>query len=170
MPIAFPPAPQYTSLNDASKLFIVPGIQVNPNMARPGMMPINGIFDPGIGQSLVKAVNLRQLGMNYRAVTNNAIINPVNIPINDKRIYFRQQDYSNLYLMGVTRDTTGNTLGLCRVMVFRTEDNSFVGETTSDASGNYTILMNKAGAFFVVSYKAGSPDVTGATVNTLTAA
>ena len=78
-----------------------------------------------------------------------------------------QRGFSNLSLSGITKDSAGANLGLCRVLIFRTEDNSFVGETTSDAGGNWSISMNKGGPFFAVSYLAGTPDVAGTTLNTL---
>ena len=70
-------------------------------------------------------------------------------------------------LSGRSLDSTGATLGNCRVLIFRTEDNSFVLETTSDASGNWSVTLNKGGPFFLVEYKAGSPDVAGTSLNTL---
>jgi len=76
--------------------------------------------------------------------------------------------YLNMSMSGVSKDSAGATLGSCRVMIFRTEDNSFVTETTSDASGNWSVGLLKGGPFFAVAYKAGSPDVAGTTVNTLT--
>ena len=74
----------------------------------------------------------------------------------------------NSTLNGVSRDSAGATLGNCRVMIFRTQDMSFVMETTSDASGNWSVTLNKGGPFFLVEYKTGSPDVAGTSVNTLT--
>jgi len=74
---------------------------------------------------------------------------------------------SNTYLSGVSRDSTGSPLANCRVLIFRTDDNAFVMETTSDGSGNWSVLMNKGGPFFLVEYKTGAPDVAGTSVNTL---
>jgi hypothetical protein len=56
------------------------------------------------------------------------------------------------------------------VDLFRTGGDIFVNTTTSDGSGNFTIVTpNNSGTFYLVAYKAGSPDVAGTTVNTLTA-
>lgn len=73
----------------------------------------------------------------------------------------------NMVLSYISRDAAGAPLGNCRVMIFRTEDMSFVGETTSDASGNWSLSMMKGGPFFFVEYKAGSPDRAGTSLNTL---
>ena len=73
-------------------------------------------------------------------------------------------------ITGVTKDSTGVALGNCVVQLFRTGDDVLVQETSSDGSGNYTCNPpNNAGYFYIVAYKAGSPDVAGTTVNTLAA-
>ena len=73
-------------------------------------------------------------------------------------------------ITGVTRDSTGSALGSCTVDLFQTGGDIFVGSTTSDGSGNFTIVTpNNAGTFYLVAYKAGSPDVAGTSVNTLVA-
>lgn len=73
-------------------------------------------------------------------------------------------------IAGVTRDSTGAALGVCNVTLFRTNDDSIAGRTISDASGNYLIVASPALTHYVVSYKAGSPDVAGTTLNTLVGA
>ena len=71
-------------------------------------------------------------------------------------------------LSGITKDNTGAILGSCVVNVFRTSDNVFIGTTTSDAvTGAYSYSGIGQVDHFEVSYKAGSPDVAGTTVNTL---
>lgn len=70
-------------------------------------------------------------------------------------------------LVGVTKDSSGNVLGNCTVMAFRTVDNLFLGQTVSDASGNYDFRVPSLDASYLVVYKAGAPDVAGTTVNTL---
>ena len=74
---------------------------------------------------------------------------------------------NNLTLSGVSRDSSGATLSNCRVMVFRTQDKSFITEIVSDASGVWSLTLNVGGPFFLVEYKAGSPDVAGTSLNTL---
>lgn len=73
----------------------------------------------------------------------------------------------NLFLSGVSRDAAGAALGNCRVLIFRTADNAFIGETTSDASGNWSVWMLGGGPFFLVEYKVGSPDLAGTSRNDL---
>jgi hypothetical protein len=73
----------------------------------------------------------------------------------------------NMTLAGVSRDSTGAALGNCRVMIYRTEDMSFVMETTSDGSGNWSVSLLRGGPFFLVEYLVGSPDRAGTSKNTL---
>lgn len=76
----------------------------------------------------------------------------------------------NFTITGVTRDSTTAALGGCIVQLFRTGDDSFVAQTTSDGSGNYSFTVSdNSSTYFVTAYKAGAPDVFGTTVNTLTA-
>lgn len=71
-------------------------------------------------------------------------------------------------ISGITRDSAGAALGNCVVNLFQTQGNVFVATTTSDASGNYSFSVpGNSSASFVVAYKAGSPDVSGTTLNTL---
>lgn len=71
-------------------------------------------------------------------------------------------------ITGYTRDSTGAILGNCAVTLFTTVDNMPIEVTTSDAAGYYSFNVNGNSQLrFAVSYKAGAPDVTGATVNTL---
>ena len=70
-------------------------------------------------------------------------------------------------ISGVTKDSAGASLGSCVVQLFRTPSDTLVAEITSDASGNYSFSNPGSGPFYVVAYKAGSPDVAGTTVNTL---
>jgi hypothetical protein len=77
--------------------------------------------------------------------------------------------YLNMVLSGVSRDSAGAALGFCRVMIFATSDNSFVGETTSDASGNWSFsTATRGGPFFFVEYLIGAPDRFGTSLNTRT--
>lgn len=93
------------------------------------------------------------------------------------------QTTARFSLIGVTRDATGAPLGNCRVVVYESgriyvggnecrvgyaTDSPVVGETISDGSGNYTLLVPLNTAYQAMGYKAGSPDVFGTTLNTLT--
>jgi hypothetical protein len=72
-------------------------------------------------------------------------------------------------IFGITKDSGGSALGGCNVEVFETASGLLRGATVSDATGNYSIDVtgSEGMTFFAVAYKAGSPDVTGVTVNTL---
>lgn len=75
-----------------------------------------------------------------------------------------------LHVRGVTKDSTSTPLGGVTVSLFLTSTNALLGTTVSDGSGNYDFpLFTPVGPFYVVAYKAGSPDVAGTTVNTLVA-
>ena len=75
-----------------------------------------------------------------------------------------------LHVLGVTKDSTSTPLGGVTVSLFLTSTNTLIGQTISDGSGNYDFpLFNPPGPFYLVAYKAGSPDVAGTTVNTLVA-
>lgn len=78
---------------------------------------------------------------------------------------------TSLYISGVTRDSTGAVLGGCVVQLFRTSDDAIIAEQVSDGStGAYSFPILVGGPFYVVAYKAGTPDLAGTTVNTLTGA
>lgn len=82
---------------------------------------------------------------------------------------FRSPPFSTLSvrITGITKNSTGAALGGCTVDLFRTLDDLFLGTTTSDGSGNYSLVAPIGGPFYVVAYLAGAPDVAGTTVNTL---
>jgi hypothetical protein len=82
-------------------------------------------------------------------------------------IYRSPGGYANFRISGVTRDSAGVALGTCRVELYPTGRDVSIAETTSDASGNFFFDMPGTGPFYLVAYKAGSPDVAGTTVNTL---
>lgn len=72
-------------------------------------------------------------------------------------------------ITGVTKTSTGLPLGACTVQLFQTSDDTFLAEVVSSAAGVYALYPDVAGPFYLVAYKAGSPDVAGTTVNTLVA-
>ena len=73
-------------------------------------------------------------------------------------------------LSGVTRDSSGVALAGCVVDLFLNSEDTLVATTTSDGSGNYRFVVNgNSQTYFVRANKAGSPDVAGTSVNTLTA-
>lgn len=72
---------------------------------------------------------------------------------------------------GITRDSNGAPLGGCTVELYRTDTDERLLTTVSDANGVYLFTNARPGiTHYVVAYKAGSPDVMGVTVNTLTGA
>lgn len=84
----------------------------------------------------------------------------------------------NFFISGVTRDSTGAPLGYCTVRLFFTANDSVSGrsadveaaQTTSDANGNFSFTVQPGVSYYIVAYLAGSPDVAGATLNTLVGA
>ena len=81
----------------------------------------------------------------------------------------KQKFLGSFSITGITRDNAGAALGSCRVELMRTGGDTFVAETISDGSGNFTLVTpNNSGTFYLVAYKVGSPDKAGTSVNTLT--
>src|SRR6266436_4095508 len=78
---------------------------------------------------------------------------------------------SRYVVSGVTRDNANNPLGGCVVQLYETVSNLFRGATISDASGNYNIEIagDRTITLFAVAYLAGNTDISGTTINTLTA-
>lgn len=78
---------------------------------------------------------------------------------------------SRVGFVGVTRDQYGTPTGSCVVQLFRTSDDLFIMEITSDSSGNFLLQSwYTPDTHYIVAYKAGSPDIFGTTVNTLVGA
>lgn len=67
-----------------------------------------------------------------------------------------------------TKTSVGVALPGCMVDAFQTADDVKVGFALSDASANYEISIYTDALHYVVAYLAGSPDVAGTSVNTLT--
>lgn len=85
------------------------------------------------------------------------------------------QNTARWQIVGVTRDSAGTALGICRVVMLElgriaVGEMPIVAETTSDGSGNYTIEVALNTAHQAISYKDGSPDVAGISVDSLTPA
>lgn len=72
-------------------------------------------------------------------------------------------------LDGITKDSTGAVLGSCVVELFYTNTDMPISKQVSDpTTGAFSFLIGpNSGNFYLVAYKAGSPDVAGTTVNTL---
>jgi hypothetical protein len=72
------------------------------------------------------------------------------------------------FLSGRTVDINSNPLSGVTVRGFRTSDNLFVGQTISDANGNFQLGTPYPGVTHdLVAYLVGTPDTAGTTVNTL---
>jgi hypothetical protein len=70
-------------------------------------------------------------------------------------------------ILGVTKDAGGSPLGGCSVDLFLTATDQKVDTVTSDAAGNYVLYTPYQGqSHYCVAYL--TPNLTGATVNTLT--
>lgn len=73
------------------------------------------------------------------------------------------------FIRGVCKDSGGNTVSGAVVQGFLTATDTFVNETACDSFGNYELGTPYPGvAHYLVAYRAGSPDIAGTTVNTLT--
>lgn len=73
-------------------------------------------------------------------------------------------------LAGVTRNQHGAPLAGVTVDVFDDVTEAFLGTAVSDSGGNYVVTLSSSGHnLFAVGYLAGSPDVSGTTLNTLVA-
>lgn len=70
-------------------------------------------------------------------------------------------------ITGVTKDSTGAILGNCAVNLFETSTQLIKATTISDVNGNYLLDGTVDGIYQIHAYKSGSPDVAGATINTL---
>ena len=72
-------------------------------------------------------------------------------------------------LTGTCYDVEGSPVADAEVHIFYTPTDEELAQITSDVSGIYTIsTLPIEGPFYAVAYFAGTPDIAGATVNTLT--
>ena len=116
----------------------------------------------------VSAVDMRNnFGISGRAaVAANGHMHSGGPTFNSQSQRFR----GSFTITGVTKDSAGVSLGSCDVTLYETGSNTVLGKTISDGSGNYTFTVPTNSSYkYVVSYKVGSPDVAGTTVNTLVA-
>lgn len=74
------------------------------------------------------------------------------------------------FIKGTTKNADGTPISGAIVQAFVTADDRYVGEVQSREDGSYDLgVSTVAGTqHYLVAYKPGSPDITGATVNTLT--
>lgn len=92
----------------------------------------------------------------------------INEVTNHGALFYTRPTRQRWLITGQTKSGTGVAIPGCQVTLFKTVDNMPVATTVSDYSGNYEFSVDgNSQARFAVSYKTGSPDITGATVNTL---
>lgn len=74
------------------------------------------------------------------------------------------------FLRGTCKDSGGTAVANAIVQGFRTSDDLYLGEVQGNNDGTYVLGVEqlKAVTCYLVAYKAGSPDIAGTTVNTLT--
>lgn len=74
------------------------------------------------------------------------------------------------FIRGITKNSGGTPISDVTVQAFVTADGRYVGQDVSRDDGTYTCgVETVAGTqHYLVAYKAGAPDIAGATVNTLT--
>lgn len=83
---------------------------------------------------------------------------------------FGEGTQSTKFLKGTCKDSVDAVVANATLEAFRTVDNVMVGQATSFADGTYIISTDNpvSAQHYIVAYKAGSPDISGTTVNTLT--
>ena len=72
----------------------------------------------------------------------------------------------NYVLTGISRDSGGAALGSCVVKVYDSITDLVVAQAVSNASGNYSFVLDKTKTYYIVAYKASIP-ASGTTLNTL---
>lgn len=74
------------------------------------------------------------------------------------------------FIKGTCKDSVGSPVANAIVQGFRTDTDAFVGQVQAAEDGTYTLGTETVAGVqhYLVAYKAGSPDVAGTTVNTLT--
>lgn len=118
-------------------------------------------------QQRVMRVVVAPRGPTSGVVGANAMMRRRGLPFafNDAR---RRGAKPYITISGVTKDSGGSALGGCVVQLFRTDNDQFIAEVTSEATtGAYSFSVANDATYYLVAYKAGSPDVSGTTVNTI---
>lgn len=148
------------ALTDADVALL--GLGLSPLFVRPDALvfyaPLLGATSPEI-----ELVGRREL-----ALVNAPPVVPhprVIVPLGSPQVIRKRKIY---VLAGVTKNSSGVIVAGCTVKLFRTSDNAYIGQVTSDGSGAYTFSGVAGGTnYYLIAYKPGSPDVMGTTVNTL---
>ena len=126
----------------------------------PGAMMFNRFnMEPRLIDQLVR--NQPKQPKQPTALTRPLVVRPLKLPARIAMI------------SGVTRNSSGAVLGGCRVELYETATDLPLQTVTSDATTGafiFTAARYSPRTHYIVAYKAGSSDVAGTTVNTLTGA
>ena len=84
-------------------------------------------------------------------------------------VHYRMPQPATFFaISGITKSSAGAVLGNCSLELFETATNRFMEAAVSNGDGVYFFKSPlRTKNYYVVAYKAGSPDVAGTTVNTL---
>ena len=82
-------------------------------------------------------------------------------------VYRSPGGWANWEIVGVSRNSAGVALASCVIELFESGSDLVIARTVSAANGAFTLSNPGTGPFYLVAYKAGSPDVAGTTVNTI---
>lgn len=117
----------------------------------------------------------------FSGVNNNVGVDNVSMLLSRQSEYEQWMKSSGINssktITGITKDVNGNPLAGVSVNAYRTSadvTNNLPADlkegptAVSAADGAYTIYVSNSDAHYLVGYKAGSPDVSGTTLNTLT--
>jgi hypothetical protein len=181
-------APSINPIIDPIQIFVNSAIPVDMTgiMTTPAM-PILSQPDQGLNENTDIQVDY-MLGFPLPAIPRTEIINsgslknftcPV-LPISMNRhlqLFDFIADDARFIIKGQTLDGANNPLAGCTVVAFITAKLVYNPDgytspvevtTVSDSGGNYSMVMHGAGPYEVTAYLAGSTDVAGITVNSIT--
>jgi hypothetical protein len=105
-----------------------------------------------------------------RLAPNRAVKKIKTYSVQRQDIYRKSFGSHNFTLTDTVVDIAGIPVVGAIVKLFRTGDNSFIAQTTTDVLGTYAFtLPDNAGNFYAVAYLTGAPDTFGTSANNLTA-
>ena len=177
MPIAFPlpeRGPPWTwaknLLSGASVGYWQTGVQYVPNLLNRADLSLpykQNNFGGLVVEAQRKHPNVRRLDTMFV----NAERPQINqVPLNVRfPVVAQQTGRSAFTISGIAYNSTGVTPQAgANIDLFLTTEDTLVQRTVSDAAGAFSFLQMGAGPYYIVAYKAGTPDIAGTTVNTLT--
>ena len=168
MPIQFPQPDRDPPFASAANLFVMPGAVDITNLEAPGTELTDFSFLSGFvdQQAAPAGVNLSAPGFDI-SIDYASRMNPLPRAASDPQRTSLFFDYLSMTLTGVTRDANGAILAGCVVDLFDTLTDTKQQATVSDANGVFWFSLMAPGPYYVVSYKVGSPDVAGTSINIL---